>query len=85
MDPSFSQPYNQLGYAYRFIEKFTMRKAFKRCHGAYSGDPNPYHGVPSLMKVGRFEESIRMYGKALALDRKFVASHWGSETTIWDG
>ena len=29
------------------------------------------------MKVGGFEESIRMYGKALSLDLNFVASHVG--------
>ena len=31
INPSFSQPYNQLGYAYRFLEKFERcREAFKK-------------------------------------------------------
>ena len=35
--PSFSTPYNQMGYAYRFLEKFDdAEKAFKKYHGADS-------------------------------------------------
>ena len=79
INPSFSQPYNQLGYAYRFIEKYDdAEKAFKKYTELIPGDPNPYDSYAELlMKVGRFEESIRMYGKALLLDRNFVASHVG--------
>ena len=78
-NPSFSQPYNQLGYAYRFLEKYDdAEKAFKKYTELIPADPNPYDSYAELlMKVGRFEESIKMYGKALSLDRNFIASHVG--------
>ena len=79
IDPSFSQPYNQLGYAYRFIEKFEeAEKAFKKYTQLIPGDPNPYDSYAELlMKMGRFDESIKMYEKALSIDPNFIASHIG--------
>ena len=79
INPSFSQPYNQLGYAYRFIEKFdAAEKAFKKYTELIPGDPNPYDSYAELlMKIGRVDESIAMYEKALSLDRNFVASYVG--------
>jgi tetratricopeptide (TPR) repeat protein len=77
INPSFSQPYNQLGYAYRFLEKFDdAEKAFKKYTQLIPGDPNPYDSYAELlMKVARFDESIKMYEKALSLDPNFIASH----------
>ena len=79
INPSFSQPYNQLGYAYRFLEKFgEAETAFKKYVELIPGDPNPYDSYAELlMKMGRFDESIKMYEKALAVDPNFVASYVG--------
>ena len=42
INPSFSPPYNQLGYAYRFLEKFPdAEKAFKKYTELIPDDPNP--------------------------------------------
>ena len=79
INPSFSQPYNQMGYAYRFLDKNTeAEKAFKKYIELIPGDPNPYDSYAELlMKMGRFDESIRNYEKALSLDKNFVASWVG--------
>jgi tetratricopeptide (TPR) repeat protein len=79
VNPSFTAPYNQLGYAYRFLDKFAEAEtAFKKYTELIPGDPNPYDSYAELlMKMGRFDESIAMYQKALSLDPNFVASYVG--------
>ena len=77
--PAFTQPYNQLGYAYRFVGKPAQaEKAFKKYIQLIPDDPNPYDSYGELlMERGRFEESIKAYKKALAVDRNFIASYIG--------
>jgi tetratricopeptide (TPR) repeat protein len=79
INASFSQPYNQLGYAYRFIERFNdAETAFKKYVQLIPDDPNPHDSYAELlMKMGRFSESIAAYEKALSLDANFVASYVG--------
>ena len=79
INPSFSQPYNQMGYAYRFLYKYPeAEKAFKKYIELIPGDPNPFDSYAELlMKMGRFEDSIKNYEKALAIDKNFVASWVG--------
>ena len=79
INPSFSQPYNQMGYAYRFLDKYDeAERAFRKYIELIPGDPNPYDSYAELlMKMGRFEDSIKNYEKALALDKNFVASWVG--------
>lgn len=79
IDPRFSQPYNQLGYAYRFQERFDEAEAtFRKYIELLPDDPNPYDSLAELlMKRGRFEESIAQYENALRIDRHFVASYVG--------
>ena len=79
INPSFSQPYNQLGYAYRFLDKLDDAEvAFKKYVQLIPDDPNPHDSYAELlMKRGRFAESIKAYEKALSLDPNFVASHVG--------
>jgi tetratricopeptide (TPR) repeat protein len=79
IDPAFSQPYNQLGYSYRFLGKLPeAERAFKTYIELIPNDPNPYDSYAELlMKMGRFEESIRSYERALAVDSNFVASYIG--------
>ena len=79
INPSFSQPYNQLGYAYRFLEKYDeAEQTFKKYTELIPDDPNPYDSYAELlMKRGRFDESIASYQKALSIDPNFVASYVG--------
>lgn len=79
VNPAFSQPYNQMGYAYRFIGRNEeAEKAFKKYIELIPDDPNPYDSYAELlMKLGRFDESIRSYEKALSVNDHFVASYIG--------
>jgi len=79
INPTFSPAYNQLGYAYRFLEKYAgAEQSFKKYIDLIPGDPNPYDSYAELlMKMGRFDESIKNYEKALSLDPNFVASYIG--------
>src|SRR5262249_32157962 len=67
---------NQLGYAYRFMGKMAdAEKTFKKYTEIIPDDPNPYDSYAELlMKLGRFDESIKSYEKALSVDPNFVAS-----------
>jgi tetratricopeptide (TPR) repeat protein len=82
INPAFSQPYNQLGYAYRFLGKNDKAEpVFKKYIELIPDDPNPYDSYAELLlKLGRYEEAIAMYRKALAVDPTFVASHIGIAT-----
>ncbi len=54
------------------------RRAFKKYIELIPDDPNPYDSYAELlMKMGRFDESIAMYRKALATDPNFAPSHIG--------
>ena len=80
INPSFSTPYNQLGYAYRFLEKFPEAEdAFKKYTQLIPDDPNPYDSYAELlMKMGRFDESIKSLPES-AVDRselrRFARGH----------
>jgi tetratricopeptide (TPR) repeat protein len=79
INAAFSQPYNQLGYTYRFLGRLDdAERTFKKYIELIPDDPNPYDSYAELlMKMGRFEESIRNYEKALAVDPHFVNSYVG--------
>jgi tetratricopeptide (TPR) repeat protein len=79
INPQFSAPYNQMGYAYRFMGQYPeAEQAFKKYIVLIPGDPNPYDSYAELlMKTGRFEESIKNYEKALAVDSNFISAHIG--------
>jgi len=78
-DPKFAASYNQLGYAYRFVNKYDeAEQTFKKYTELLPNDPNPYDSYAELlMKRGKFDESIASYEKALAVDPNFVASWVG--------
>jgi len=88
INPSFTQPYNQLGYAYRFAQKpADAERTFKKYIELIPNDPNPYDSYGELlMEEGKFDESIASYKKALAIDGNFVASYIGiSNDQMFEG
>ena len=84
INPSFSPAYNLLGYAYRSLEQYdSAEAAFKKYIELIPGDPNPYDSYAELLlKMGRFDESIAQYRKALEHDSNFVASKVGIATNL---
>lgn len=79
LEPTYSLAYNQIGYAYRSVgDMSAAESAFRRYIALIPADPNPHDSYAELLlKMGRFDESIGEYKKALALDRHFGASYIG--------
>ncbi len=77
--PSYSATYNLIGYAYRQQEDYAKAEdAFKKYIELIPNDPNPYDSYAELLlKMGRFDESLGQYHKALSIDPHFVPSHFG--------
>lgn len=80
--PDLSQIYNQLGYSQRFLKKYDeAEKAFQKYIELIPDDPNPFDSYAELLlKIGRFDESIVQYRKALDIDQTFAASYFGIAT-----
>ena len=66
----FAPAYNIMGYAYRTAGRYAeSEQAFKRYIELIPDDPNPYDSYAELlMKMGRFDESIGQYRKALEVN-----------------
>jgi tetratricopeptide (TPR) repeat protein len=79
INPNYSPVYNILGYAYRQVDNYPeAEKAFKKYTELIPNDPNPYDSYAELLlKMGRFDESIANYQKALSIDSHFVNSRTG--------
>jgi tetratricopeptide (TPR) repeat protein len=79
INPEFSAPYNQLGYALRFQGDLAgAEKAFTKYIELIPKEPNPYDSYAELlMQMGRFRESIAQYEKALAINPNFANSYIG--------
>jgi tetratricopeptide (TPR) repeat protein len=77
--PDFSAVYNILGYSYRQRGDYpSAEQAFKKYVELIPNDPNPYDSYAELLlKMGRFDDSIAQYRKALALDANFNPSRFG--------
>jgi tetratricopeptide (TPR) repeat protein len=77
--PNFTPAYNVLGYAYRQKGDFTnAEEAFKKYIELLPSDPNPYDSYAELLlKMGRFDDSVTQYNKALGIDTHFNASRFG--------
>jgi tetratricopeptide (TPR) repeat protein len=77
--PKYSPAYNILGYAYRQQEDYAgAEQAFRKYIELIPNDPNPYDSYAELLlKMGRFDDSIVQYHKALSIDPHFVPSHFG--------
>ncbi len=79
LNPDYSTAFNILGYAYRQSGNFAdAEKAFQKYISLIPKDPNPYDSYAELLlKMGRFDESIAQYRKALEIDPHFVNAHQG--------
>ncbi|MEO6210487.1 MAG: tetratricopeptide repeat protein, partial [Gemmatimonadaceae bacterium] len=79
IDPEYSLAYNQLGFAYRAVNRLdSAESVFRRYIALVPNDPNPYDSYAELlMKMGRFDESIMQYRKALSIDPHFGGSFVG--------
>ncbi len=77
--PSYSQVYNLLGYCYRQKGDYAnSEESFKKYVQLIPNDPNPYDSYAELLlKMGRYDESIAQYRRALSIDQHFNASHFG--------
>jgi tetratricopeptide (TPR) repeat protein len=79
ISPNYSPAYNLLGYSYRQQGNYSSaEEAFKKYVELIPDDPNPYDSYAELLlKMGRFDESIAQYRKALSIDPHFNPSHFG--------
>jgi tetratricopeptide (TPR) repeat protein len=77
--PSYSPAYNILGYAYRQQGDYaSAEQAFRKYIELIPNDPNPYDSYAELLlKMGKFDDSITQYHKALSADPHFAPSHFG--------
>jgi len=77
--PDYSPAFNILGYAYRQQQDYSnAEQAFKKYVELIPNDPNPYDSYAELLlKMGKFDDSITQYRKALSIDPHFVPSHFG--------
>jgi tetratricopeptide (TPR) repeat protein len=79
LEPGYSTAHNLLGYSYRQAGDFAgAEKAFQKYIELIPRDPNPYDSYAELLlKMGRFDDSIAQYRKALAIDPNFLNAHQG--------
>jgi tetratricopeptide (TPR) repeat protein len=77
--PNYSPAYNILGYAYRQQADYAnAENAFKKYIELIPNDPNPYDSYAELLlRMGKFDDSITQYRKALSEDGHFMPSHVG--------
>jgi len=79
VEPRFSSAFNLLGYAYRQnVEYANAEAAFQKYIELIPNDPNPYDSYAELLlKMGRWDDAITQYNKALAIDPNFINAHQG--------
>lgn len=79
IDPAFAPPYNQIGYVHISKGDYTTaEQALKQYVTTRPDRPNPYDSYAELLlRMGRFDESIAQYNKALEKDPQFAASLTG--------
>lgn len=84
LNPNFAPAYNMLGYSYRFNEQLDQaEQAFRKYIELIPNDPNPYDSYAELlMRMGRYDESIDNYRKALQQDTHFIGSYLGIATNL---
>jgi len=76
LDPRFASAYNLIGYAHSRLGDYgAAEQAFKQYITLRPGSPNPYDSYAELlMKMGRYDDSIAQYQKALEKDPRFSSA-----------
>jgi tetratricopeptide (TPR) repeat protein len=76
MDSAFAAPYNQIGYVHISRGDYrSAEQALKQYVATRPDRPNPYDSYAELLlRMGRYDESIAQYQKALEKDPQFTAS-----------
>lgn len=76
LDKKFAPAYNALGYARSALDEFAAaEEAFKTYIALLPNNANPYDSYAELLfKLGRYDESIAQYRKAMERDPSFVGS-----------
>jgi len=84
LDPEYAPNYNQIGYAHRFLGDYeAAEKALRRYIELIPDDPNPYDSYAELLlKMGKFDQSMEMYKKAIEVSSRFLPSHFGIATNL---
>ena len=82
--PTYSPPYNILGYAYRQAGDYAnAEQAFKKYAELIPNDPNPYDSYAELLlKMGKFDDAVAQYRKALSIDPNFNPSRFGISAAL---
>lgn len=78
----FAPVYNMIGYSYRNLDNYAEAESYlKKYIELIPNDPNPYDSYGELLlKMGKFEESLESYKKAISIDPYFVYSYLGLAT-----
>ncbi|MEW6511938.1 MAG: aminopeptidase [Bacteroidota bacterium] len=76
IDPQYAPAYNWLGYLCTYTERFPeAERAFQQYIALQPNEPNPRDSYAELLlKEGKFDESIAMYEKVLALNPQFTSA-----------
>jgi tetratricopeptide (TPR) repeat protein len=79
LDARFASAYNQIGYAQSRLGDYAAAEtAFKQYVTLRPASPNPYDSYGELlMKMGRYDDSIAQYQKALEKDPQFSSAFAG--------
>jgi len=77
MDKNYAPSYNMLGYTYSSLdENEKAEEAFKTYISLTPDKPNPYDSYAEfLLKLGKYDESIQQYQKALEVDPSFILAY----------
>lgn len=84
IDPDYAPNYNQIGYCYRFLDDYAAaEKALKKYIELIPDDPNPYDSYAELLlKMGKFDQALKEYQRAVGINSRFLPSHFGIATSL---
>lgn len=79
LEPKFAPAYNVIGYCYQQLGDYTdAAAALKKYTELIPDSPDPYDSYAELLlKMGKFEDSIVQYRKALSIDPQYESSRYG--------
>ena len=79
INPEFAAAFNALGYAHRNNDDLAnARQAFARYVELIPDEANPYDSYAELLlEMGKYDESIENYRKAIEIDPNFISAYAG--------